>query len=98
MDALRRQIGGTHYSEKAIQPIEYILANRLGFAEGCIIKYVTRYEEKGGVEDLIKAKHYLDFLIEFTANGNQVLDPDSVQGKRSASVMPPHGALVPQDF
>ena len=62
--AINEQIGGTHYRDKAIQPIEYILANDLGFCEGNIIKYVSRYKDKNGIEDLKKAKHYLEFLIE----------------------------------
>ena len=62
--AINEQIGGTHYRDKAIQPIEYILANYLGFCEGNIIKYVSRYKDKNGLEDLKKAKHYLEFLIE----------------------------------
>ena len=64
MRAINEQIGGTHYRDKAIQPIEYILANDLGFCEGNIIKYVSRYKDKNGIEDLKKAKHYLEFLIE----------------------------------
>ena len=62
--AINERIGGTHYRDKAIQPIEYILANDLGFCEGNIIKYVSRYKDKNGIEDLKKAKHYLEFLIE----------------------------------
>lgn len=58
------QIGGNHYRQRAIQPIEYILKNGLGFCEGNVIKYVTRWREKNGVDDLLKAKHYIDFLIE----------------------------------
>ena len=61
---LKQQIGGTHYKSKAIQPIEYVLANGLGFCEGNVVKYVTRWKDKNGIEDLLKAKHYLDFLIE----------------------------------
>lgn len=64
MDALKHQIGGEHYHKRSIQPIEFVLANRLGFCEGSIVKYVTRWQDKGGVEDLKKARHYLDFLIE----------------------------------
>ena len=60
---LQHQPGGSHYNNKAIQPIEYILANKLGFCEGNIIKYVTRYTEKNGLDDLAKARHYVDFLI-----------------------------------
>lgn len=58
-----KQVGGDHY-DLPIQPLEYILANDLGFVEGNIIKYVTRYKRKNGMQDLLKAKHYLDILIK----------------------------------
>jgi hypothetical protein len=58
------QVGGDHYKSKAIQPWDYIAANGLGYFEGNVVKYVTRYKEKGGVADLEKAKHYLEKLIE----------------------------------
>lgn len=58
------QVGGQHYKEMAIQPIEYIHRNAIGFAEGTVIKYVSRWRAKGGVEDLRKARHVLDMLIE----------------------------------
>lgn len=61
---LTHQEGGSHYKNKAIQPIEYIMANGLGFCEGNVVKYVTRYKDKNGLEDLKKARHYIDFLIE----------------------------------
>ena len=47
-----------------IQPIEYIVANNMGFCEGNVVKYISRWEMKGGVEDLEKAKHYIEMLIE----------------------------------
>jgi hypothetical protein len=53
-----------HNSDLGIQPLEYILANNLDFLEGNIVKYVTRYLNKDGIEDLIKAQRYLDKLIE----------------------------------
>jgi len=59
----KQQVGGSHY-EVAIQPIEYIEANNLGFHEGSIIKYITRYKNKNGLEDLEKCKWYIDRLIE----------------------------------
>lgn len=62
--ATDRQVGGDHYASQAIQPIDYILENGLGFIEGNVIKYVTRYQKKNGVEDLKKARHYLAMLIE----------------------------------
>ena len=64
MSYLNKQVGGDHYKENAIQPIQYILSNNLDFCEGNIVKYATRWREKGGVEDLRKIKHYCDFLIE----------------------------------
>jgi hypothetical protein len=62
------QIGGDHYHQKAIQPWDYIVANNIGYLEGNIIKYVSRYKEKGGLQDLYKASHYLDKLIEVKRN------------------------------
>jgi hypothetical protein len=62
--ALSTQIQGNHYRKLKIQPIEYIHANGIGFCEGSVIKYVTRWREKGGIKDLEKAKHFLDLLIE----------------------------------
>lgn len=61
---LDTQVGGDHYKSMAIQPVEYIHKNGIGFAEGCVIKYVSRWRQKGGVEDLQKAKHFLELLIE----------------------------------
>lgn len=65
MSSLNKQIGGMHYKELPIQPIEYIFRNGLGFFEGNVIKYVTRWRSKGGIADLEKAKHYIEMLIEF---------------------------------
>ena len=64
MSALDQQEGGTHYQRMAIQPAKFIMANGLGFCEGNIIKYVCRYPYKNGIEDLKKARHYLDMIIE----------------------------------
>ena len=60
---LSKQIGGDHYKAKGIQPVEYCMANNIGFMEGSVIKYVTRWKDKGGVQDLEKARHFLDMLI-----------------------------------
>ena len=62
--ALNMQVGGSHYRDKGIQPIIYIHANNLGFCEGNVVKYVTRWRDKNGVADLKKAIHYLELLIE----------------------------------
>lgn len=58
------QVGDDHYSKMKIQPIDFISANGIGYIEGNIIKYVCRYKSKNGVEDLKKAQHYLQMLIE----------------------------------
>jgi len=58
------QEGGSHYKEMPIQTWDYIIANEIGYMEGNIIKYVSRWQLKGGIEDLKKARHYLDKLIE----------------------------------
>lgn len=64
MSALETQINGKHYKELAIQPVEFIHANGIGYMEGNVIKYVTRWRSKGGIADLEKAKHYIELLIE----------------------------------
>ena len=58
------QVAGDHYKSKAIQPWDYIAGNNIGYLEGNVIKYVSRWRDKGGVADLEKARHYLDKLIE----------------------------------
>ena len=62
--ALDVQVGGDHYKKLQIQPVEYIHANRLPFIEGSIVKYITRWRDKGGVKDLEKVKHFVDLLLE----------------------------------
>ena len=63
--AIDPQVGGGHYKDMKIQPVEFIHANGIGYFEGCVIKYVSRWRKKNGVEDLKKARHFLDLLIEF---------------------------------
>ena len=63
--AKTEQVGGDHYMKLAIQPAEYILANGIGWAEGCAIAYCTRWRDKGGIQDLEKAVHSLRLLIEY---------------------------------
>lgn len=64
MSALNKQVGGGHYKDLNIQPIEFIHANNMPFIEGSIVKYITRWRNKGGVQDLEKIKHYIDLLID----------------------------------
>ena len=61
---LSEQIGGDHYRQGSIQPIEYIHANDMDFFSGNVVKYITRWKYKNGLEDLEKAKHYIELLIE----------------------------------
>jgi hypothetical protein len=67
--ALDIQVGGDHYKKLAIQPMEYSMANKLDACQHTIIKYVTRFRDKGGIADLDKAKHVIDMLIEFEGRG-----------------------------
>jgi len=69
--SLDKQVSGDHYKDKAIQPIIYIHANNLGFCEGNVVKYVTRWREKGGVADLRKAIHYIELLIQLETEQSQ---------------------------
>lgn len=62
--ALDVQVGGGHYKKLKIQPVEYIMANNIPYMEGNVVKYCTRWRDKGGVQDLEKAMHYLQMLIE----------------------------------
>jgi len=64
MSALETQVDGSHYKKLKIQPVEYIHANEIGYMEGNVIKYVSRWKDKNGIRDLEKAKHYIELLIE----------------------------------
>lgn len=64
MPTLDHQVAGDHYKKMKIQPIEYILANCLGYCEANVVKYISRWRQKNGIEDLRKARHYIDILIE----------------------------------
>lgn len=60
---LDTQVGGDHYRKLAIQPMEFIHANNIPYIEGAVIKYLCRWRDKGGIQDLQKAVHYLQSLI-----------------------------------
>ena len=64
MNALDKQEGGGHYKGLTIQPIEFIHLNGIPYIEGNVIKYICRHRQKNGLEDLLKAKHYIDLLIQ----------------------------------
>lgn len=63
-DPLTKQVGGDHYKGCAIQPVEFITANNLGFMEGSAIKYICRHEKKNGRQDIEKAIHYLELILK----------------------------------
>ncbi len=63
-NALDVQVGGHHYKDMAIQPVEYIHKNGLGFLEGNIVKYISRHAEKGGKQDVEKCIHYCQLLLD----------------------------------
>jgi hypothetical protein len=69
-----KQIGGEHYKRMKIQPTEFIVANDIPFIEGNVIKYVCRHNHKNGIEDIQKAIHYLNLLIEYHYESNNVRD------------------------
>ncbi len=64
MKIFKEQVGGDHYIKMKIQPTEYILANDLGYCEGNIVKYASRWQDKNGIEDLQKIIQYAEILIE----------------------------------
>ena len=66
--ASNTQIGGDHYTKLAIQPMRYSMENGLDALQHTVIKYVTRFRDKNGIEDLEKARHCIDMLIEFERN------------------------------
>ena len=64
MSVWKKQVGGNHYKKYKLQPSQFVTENKLLYPEGCIIKYVIRHQDKGGKEDLLKAKHFIDMIIE----------------------------------
>tara|TARA_R100000329_G_C7523230_1_gene184492 strand:- start:208 stop:474 length:267 start_codon:yes stop_codon:yes gene_type:complete len=64
MSAYKKQIGGSHYRNMVMQPSEFINKNKLPFAEGSAIKYICRHAAKGKEEDIQKAIHYLEMILE----------------------------------
>src|SRR5690606_26720989 len=59
------QVGGDHYRGKGIQPLAFVMSNSLNFCQANVIKYIFRYKDKNGPEDLLKARHYIDLLLEY---------------------------------
>lgn len=68
--ALDRQVGGAHYKNRPIQPVEYSFVNKLNGLEASIVKRITRWRDKDGFQDLEKIKHEIDLLIELETKYN----------------------------
>lgn len=83
MSALDIQVGGDHYKSMPIQPMEFSMANNMDACQHTVIKYVSRFREKGGIQDLEKAKHVIDMLIEFERKSQ-----DAVKGLLKGNVYP----------
>ena len=62
--AMEVQVGGNHYKDMKIQPFEFSMANGFNAGQHSVIKYISRYKYKGGLEDLKKARHFIDMMIE----------------------------------
>lgn len=81
--ALGDQVGGDHYKKLAIQPVEYIYKNKIPFIEGNVIKYIVRHEHKNGADDILKAIHYCELLLELRY-GRKREDMHKVQNSEGA--------------
>lgn len=92
MSALDTQVGGNHYKNLKIQPMEYSMANKLDACQHTAIKYITRFRDKGGIADLEKAKHCIDMLIEFERAAIAERMP-KVPPAAMPYVCPPSGAI-----
>ena len=64
MSVWKKQVGGKHYIKYKIQPSKFVVENKLLYPEGSVIKYILRHQDKGGKQDLEKAKHFIDMIIE----------------------------------
>ena len=64
MSVYNKQIGGSHYKKMKIQPSKFVIENELLFPEGSVIKYICRHRFKNGKEDLLKAIHFIEMIIE----------------------------------
>lgn len=72
LDPLKVQVGGNHYKDMPIQPVEFIHANGIPYIEGAVIKYVCRWRNKNGINDLQKAAHFLELLMQLEKNKEAV--------------------------
>ena len=80
MSAYKKQIGGKHYLKYKIQPSKFVVENKLLYPEGSVIKYILRHQDKGGKEDLLKAKHFIDMIIERDYNDEKENQETWIEG------------------
>lgn len=86
MTPLDIQEGGSHYKNWAIQPVEFAMSNKLDLCQANVVKYICRFRDKGGLEDLRKARHYIDLLMHFEYGATSDEGPTSVrsEGKKGS--------------
>ena len=91
MKALDKQVGGDHYKKMLIQVVEFCHKNNIRYMEGSVIKYIVRWRDKNGIEDLEKAKHYIELIIEMEKDNeklNETLFPPTNISKSYAIKVP----------
>jgi hypothetical protein len=75
MSVYDKQIGGSHYKKMKIQPSKFVIENELLFPEGSVIKYICRHRFKNGKEDLLKAMHFIEMIIERDYSKTETKNP-----------------------
>ena len=75
MSGYNKQIGGSHYKKMKIQPSKFVIENELLFPEGSVIKYICRHRFKNGKEDLLKAIHFIEMIIERDYSKTETKNP-----------------------
>ena len=75
MSVYNKQIGGSHYKKMKIQPSKFVVENELLYPEGCAIKYIIRHRDKGKKEDLLKAIHFIEMIIERDYSKTETKNP-----------------------
>ena len=80
MSVWNKQIGGKHYIKYKIQPSKFVVENKLLYPEGSVIKYILRHQDKGGKQDLLKAKHFIDMIIERDYEGEKEKQETWIEG------------------
>ena len=80
MSAYKKQVGGKHYLKYKIQPSRFVVENKLLYPEGSVIKYILRHQDKGGKQDLLKAIHFIEMIIERDYGGEKEKTESWIEG------------------